>query len=819
MTCAAPEVTVAPVNAASPARGKLRRVLASKGFWALADQGVSSAGNFLTTIILGRRLEEKQFGIYLLLLGLMIFCNGVHGALVSYPLSVRGAVADDKGLRRITGSAMAVTLGLQSFFGMALVCMTAALGRLDVLILAVVALGAWQLQETVRRGLLAHLRQRDALWGDTLSYLGQAAAVWGLGISGQLTLTTALLAMAGTSLLAAIVQTIQLKVQFPHWTEVKGQALAFWGLGKWNMLTNFAQLLTVQGFSWTLAIAHGETSVAAFGAIAALLGVSHPVMFSVSNLIVPAVAKAHKTKGLAAAKRTAVTYFLQGVVLLGPYYVALAAVPALALTIFYKAGSPYIVESAALRVFVLAYVMNYLAMTLAALLNGLEKKPGEFQIADDRRGHLRSGRASAGRDRGSMVGVHGRGVERCGTRDRQPHVACTDRAGRCRSAGCRIGRGRHMKIWHVGSGSSPLRVNGVNAAVWLIAREQAKSGHDVSLVVNKEPDDAGRKVAADSGFEVVTISADNWRYDAAQVHSQLARKNPDVVHMHSVFIPRQASFAKLLRAVGVPYIITPHGGVAPQVLQRGKIKKQLYSWFWEQPRFMGAAAITVATPPEADAVRAFVPNFAGLVPLVTNPVEESYFHQAGWMPDPDQKRLVFLGRFDVMCKGIDTLIDVAKLLPEVEVHLYGTDDGDSMADMEKVKRDAPRNAFFHGPVYGADKIKVLEHATMCIQMSRWESFGLSIAEALALGVPCAVTATMNIASLLQECDAACVLAAQPDQAAAKLREVLNDAAALQRLAQNGRQFAERSCEAKSVAGQYAEICQAAIGRRAAVLAG
>ena len=50
-----------------------------------------------------------------------------------------------------------------------------SVGRLSLLPCVVAAMICWQLQETTRAGLRAHFRERDALPGDVLSYLGRAA--------------------------------------------------------------------------------------------------------------------------------------------------------------------------------------------------------------------------------------------------------------------------------------------------------------------------------------------------------------------------------------------------------------------------------------------------------------------------------------------------------------------------------------------------------------------------------------------------------------------------------------------------------------------
>src|SRR5262245_14286948 len=65
-----------------------------QSFWAIADQGVVSLGNFLTTIILARSLTPSDYGLWSVLFGLILMLNGLPASLITYPLSVRLAARD-----------------------------------------------------------------------------------------------------------------------------------------------------------------------------------------------------------------------------------------------------------------------------------------------------------------------------------------------------------------------------------------------------------------------------------------------------------------------------------------------------------------------------------------------------------------------------------------------------------------------------------------------------------------------------------------------------------------------------------------------------
>ena len=135
-----------------------------------------------------------------------------------------------------------------------------------------------------------------------------------------------------------------------------------------------------------------------------------------------------------------------------------------------------------------------------------------------------------------------------------------------------------MKIWHVGACSSPAVVNGVNALVYTLAEEQLRMGDGVSLLLNGFPDDEATAFSHRTGAVIVVLPKSVYQFQRA-VASLLKESTPDIVHMHSVFVPRHALLARLLRKAKVPYVLTPHGGYSPQVLARDRLKKRMGSTF------------------------------------------------------------------------------------------------------------------------------------------------------------------------------------------------------------------------------------------------
>jgi glycosyltransferase involved in cell wall biosynthesis/peptidoglycan/xylan/chitin deacetylase (PgdA/CDA1 family) len=368
-----------------------------------------------------------------------------------------------------------------------------------------------------------------------------------------------------------------------------------------------------------------------------------------------------------------------------------------------------------------------------------------------------------------------------------------------------------VKIWQVGASSSPFRVDGVSRTVWLLSPQQAKLGHDVSLIMDEKPEQAAEEIAGESKMKLLHVDAPMHGY-ADQIRHMLEREKPDVVHMHSVFIPRQSTLGRILNEMGIPYVITPHAGLAPQVLRRGVVKKSLYAWLRERPRFMGSAAVALVTPAEERAVRSFIPEYRNPIRWMPNPVDVEKLEPNRWQGARDPNQLVYLGRFDVLVKGIDILIEIARLLPEMKVDLYGTEDERTLPWLNKLRENLPANVHFNKPIFGIEKAQMLSRASMYLQPSRWEGFPVSVAECLYLGVPSMIADTLDLAQLFFQHNLGLVVPLDPPRAAQQIRSSLADQAVMRQWSEQGRKFAIEHFHPQAVATRhvnlYEEVIQA-----------
>ncbi len=211
--------------------------------------------------------------------------------------------------------------------------------------------------------------------------------------------------------------------------------------------------------------------------------------------------------------------------------------------------------------------------------------------------------------------------------------------------------------------------------------------------------------------------------------------------------------------------------------------------------------LTASTGEEAD-LRAFLGP--ATVPIRNMPVGVDTDALAGsqWKQNFTPPRLVFLGRFDVHVKGIDLLLGVAGLMRDHEFHLYGLQDHATREWLRQIRCGCAANVFFHPPVYGQDKVRALCDATMYIQMSRSESFGISIAEAMHLGVPCAISNQIHLAAAFRDNDLGLLLPTDSAAAAMALTKAMKSTDALIRWSRRAKAFASENFDARSAAQRH-----------------
>ena len=307
----------------------------------------------------------ELYGTFSLIYLALYAINTCHASLVLYPLTLRAATAERNTVGRMVGQGAMRTLLLAPVQVVALAATALFVHRLDLLPLLALAMFAWQLQETMRRGLLASRRPIAAVLPDALSYLGQAAILF---LIHARSLETIFLVIVLTSCAAAILQAISLRVSLA--TAFQREHITYaWALGRFALSGNLLTMILLQVPSWALVLFAGRAAVGSYQSLANLINVMNPVTFSLSSLLIPTIARA-SLESTAAARAAMNTHGRRFGVRLQPAFLAYLLAPASCMALIYGHASPYLRFAPLLRILAATIVFDYISTVVGAFEGG-----------------------------------------------------------------------------------------------------------------------------------------------------------------------------------------------------------------------------------------------------------------------------------------------------------------------------------------------------------------------------------------------------------------------------------------------------------------
>ncbi len=278
-------------------------------------------------------------------------------------------------------------------------------------------------------------------------------------------------------------------------------------------------------------------------------------------------------------------------------------------------------------------------------------------------------------------------------------------------------------------------------------------------------------------------------------------RRADVIHVHEIWHLPHLEAALGARMLERPYVISPHGALAPWCLRQRRYVKGL-AWHFYQRRVLDNAAIVHAlTQQEAlDARRARVETPCRIVP---NGVDleaidrrlESLRTNRGLLLDLEEPYFLYLGRLSSK-KGLDTLVSaflrLARLFPDVALFLAGPDPNHAWDSIysEAERHKALKRIRYLGFVGESAKLRLLSKAQAFVLPSVSEGMSMAALEALACSTPVIASDECNLPEIGIRSAGRVFKAGAVDSLATAMTEVLADNRLRVSMGRNARELAK-----------------------------
>jgi O-antigen/teichoic acid export membrane protein len=345
--------------------------------WALTDQSVVSATNFLTNIMLARFMGLREFGVFALAWMSVLFVNSLQNALIVAPMMSIGPKQEEKDRPCYFGAVVFQELVLVAF------CFVLVYGALAVfgsflrfseikhlaLPLAVAAF-AYQLQDFLRRYFFATSQSRRALADDALSYLTQLPILLLLHRTGDLNSATALWAMAGTSLLGLLPGIFWIERLDFNWLWIASVSWRHWRISRWLSASSLLQWTSGNLFVIAAPLYYGAAAAGVLKASQNLMGVTHVWFQGLDNVVPAETARRLRQGGVRPMLGYTRSILVKwgGLTLL--FASAMAVAPGFWLRLVY--GPEMVQYGYILQLYALLYVVVFLGGPMRAGLQALE---------------------------------------------------------------------------------------------------------------------------------------------------------------------------------------------------------------------------------------------------------------------------------------------------------------------------------------------------------------------------------------------------------------------------------------------------------------
>jgi len=249
---------------------------------------------------------------------------------------------------------------------------------------------------------------------------------------------------------------------------------------------------------------------------------------------------------------------------------------------------------------------------------------------------------------------------------------------------------------------------------------------------------------------------------------------PEIVHVHGEFNPDNWWVPHLFK---LPIVLSPHGTFHPVTFTKNrKAAKKIYFRAAHLLLYRYVRAFHALSPMECKHFPRVLPGSrVYCVPQGPSIRTQDYLTLESGKNPQGIVQFLFVGRLDVYTKGLDILLDAfvaaTECINEHQITLTligpGWKGGETWLQRRAEELGIAGRVIFTGPIRGMQVGTALRNADIYIQLSRHDSFPLSVAEALLAGRPAILSQAIGLVSYPEVCSLPHVRVVQPNVNEAK----------------------------------------------------
>lgn len=366
----------------------------------------------------------------------------------------------------------------------------------------------------------------------------------------------------------------------------------------------------------------------------------------------------------------------------------------------------------------------------------------------------------------------------------------------------------------------PDRIGGINSSTCRLADALVQhAGIEVGLLSTVSETPPPCRYAASFGLK-------RGLSIGARLKSSLPEEwmTPNLVHFHSTYLPTQARIASYYNKRGIPYLLSPRGGLMDYALKQKRLKKQLGDMLFFKRYVRLSSGLHCLTARESEQAEAWHSKRHIAPNPIDIPPEEGIkrIESRDWNETPPC--FLYAGRIDTQIKGLDRLVDSVRIAKQSGfrslIRLAGPDHRGQRAALEsRIRSYGLQDSFhFHGPCDASRLESLYQDSDVFILCSRSEGQPNALIEAMGHGLPCLITPETNMAECVNEYVCGWVSEGQPGKLANALSEIVNNPDEIANRSANARHAAEQRFTAPVVAERMKSIYQSILTKAGSPLA-